>query len=54
MSGRDLDRLIYRQCPLKWEDTGEVLASEERERVLQKVCAHFDSKNIRWKFSSEQ
>ena len=51
MSGRDLDRLIYRQRPLNWDDTGEILTSEERRRVFEMVSEHFNRKNVRWRFS---
>jgi hypothetical protein len=44
------DRVIYRDCEMKWEDTGEQLTAEERERALQQVGKHLDSKNVRWEF----
>ena len=51
MSGSTgVDRIIYRQYPLRWNDTGEALTVEERERVLHKVAEHLDRAGIRWKF----
>src|SRR5262249_6029266 len=51
MSGSaDVDRVIYRQCPLRWNDTGETLTTAERERVFQKVTEHLDQSGIKWKF----
>jgi hypothetical protein len=46
-----IDRVIYHQCPLKWNDTGQALTTEEREKVFQKVVAYFDEAGIKWKFS---
>ncbi len=51
MSGHNVDRLIYRHYPLKWDDTGEMLSSEDSRRVFRKICQHFDRKNVRWQFS---
>jgi hypothetical protein len=51
MSGSTgIDRVIYRDCEMKWEDTGEQLTAEERGRALQQVGKHLDSKNVRWEF----
>jgi len=50
-SGRDFDRMIYRQCPLKWDDAGATLTPEEKGRVFQTIGAHFDCKKVGWKFS---
>jgi hypothetical protein len=51
MSGRaDVDRVIYRQCPLMWNDTCQTLTADEGERVFQKVGEHFDRAKIKWKF----
>ena len=51
MSGSTgVDRVIYRQCPLKWNDTGETLTAAEREKVFQKVGEHLDQSGIKWKF----
>lgn len=52
MSGSTgIDRLIYRQGPLKWNDTDALLTPEEAEKVFQKVGEHLDKSKIRWKFS---
>jgi len=51
MSSRaDVERVIYRQCPLKWNDTGQALTTEEREKVFQKVGEHLDQSGVKWKF----
>ena len=51
MSGRaDVERVIYRTCPLKWNDAGEPLTPGERESVFQKVGEYFDRSGIKWKF----
>ena len=50
MSGRaDVERVIYGQCPIKWNETGQTLIGEEREKVLQKVGEHLDQSGIKWK-----
>jgi hypothetical protein len=50
MSGRTgVDRVIYRDCPLKWDDTGKPLAPEEKDHVFRTVGDYFDSKGVRWK-----
>ena len=46
----DLDRLIFRRYPLKWDDSRELLNEAEEERVMQKFCAELDRNKIRWKF----
>jgi hypothetical protein len=52
MSGSaDFDRIIYRHCPMKWNDAGEMLTSIERDKVFQKVGEHLDKRKVRWKFS---
>jgi hypothetical protein len=51
MSGcADVERVIFRRCPLKWNDTGEALTTEERAKVFQKVGEHLDKSGIKWKF----
>jgi hypothetical protein len=51
MSGSgELDRLIYWRLPLKWNDSGEPLTPDEKERVLREVTAHLDAAGIKWKF----
>jgi hypothetical protein len=50
MSGRELDRIIYRSVPMKWDDTGEQLKAEDVARVIQYVCGYFDQNNVRWKY----
>lgn len=47
----EIDKVIYRRCPMKWNDTGESLTEAEREKVFQTVGAYFDEKKMRWKFS---
>jgi len=52
MSGRaEIERVIYRQCPLKWNDIGKALTTEERDRVLRKVGEHLDESGIKWRFN---
>ena len=46
----DLDRLILRSHPLKWEVSGELLGDAKAELVMQKFCHELDRKKIRWKF----
>ena len=46
----DLNRLIYRNYSLKWDDSEEVMSAVEAESVMQKFCAELDRKKIRWKF----
>lgn len=50
-SSSKIERLIYRQSPLKWNDTGVLLTPEEAEKVFQRVGEHLDKSKIRWKFS---
>src|ERR1019366_3383908 len=51
MSGSaGIDRVIYRDCQMKWDDTGEQLTPDERERALQKVREHLDERKVRWEF----
>jgi len=45
-----VDRVIYRQCPLNWNDTSEALTSEESERAYQILVEHFNRKKVRWKY----
>ncbi len=47
----DVDRVIYRGGPLRWNDAGEPLTPDEREKVFQKVGEHLDAAKIKWKFS---
>jgi len=49
----DVKRVIYRQCALKWNDTGPALTTAERENVFQKVGEHLDRSGIQWKFDGE-
>lgn len=52
MSGSTgIDRILYRLCPMKWNDTGEPLTEAERERVFQAVGEHLDKSKVRWEFS---
>jgi hypothetical protein len=48
----DLDRLVFPNQPLKWDDTGELLGKTEAERVMRSFCAELDRNKIRWKFGS--
>ena len=47
----EIDKVIYRRCPMIWSDTGESLTAAERDDVFQAVGDYFDKKKIRWKFS---
>jgi hypothetical protein len=47
----EIDKVIYRDWPMKWSDTGESLTEAERGKVFQVVSEYFDRKKIRWKFS---
>jgi hypothetical protein len=52
MSGSTgVDRILYRRCPMKWSDTGELLTEAEREKVFRKVGEYLDKGKIRWEFS---
>jgi hypothetical protein len=52
MSGSTgVDRIIYRRCPMKWNDTGEPLTEAEKEKAFQAVGEYLDKKKVRWKFS---
>ena len=52
MCGRaDVDRVVYRGCPLKWNDAGELLTPDQREKLFQKVGEYLDEAKIKWKFS---
>ena len=46
----DVNMLIYRRYPLKWNDTGEVLTSEDSAMAFRTVGDYLDKNNIRWKF----
>jgi hypothetical protein len=46
----DLDRLIFRNNLLKWDDGEELLSEAEAERVMRRFCAELDRKRIRWEF----
>lgn len=48
--GTGIERVIYRDNQMKWDDTGELLTAEERDRALQKVGEYLDGKKIRWEF----
>jgi hypothetical protein len=47
----DIDLVIYRKTPLKWQDTGELLSPEESDKVYSKLPHLLASKNIRWAYS---
>ena len=49
----DLDRLIFPNHPLNWDDTGELLCNAEAERVMRSFCAELDRKKIRWAFGGD-
>lgn len=51
MAVRDPERIIYRNCPMKWNDTGEPLTAAEREYVFHAVGEHLNRSKIRWRFS---
>jgi hypothetical protein len=35
---------------LNWNDTGEPLTPNEREKIFQKVGEDFDQSGVKWKF----
>jgi len=45
-----IDRVIYRDCAMTWDDTGEQLTADERDRALQKMGEYLDRGNVRWEF----
>ena len=45
-----VDRIVYRDCLLKWDDDGKPLNPAQRERVLQEVGKFLDRKGVKWKF----
>ena len=47
-----IDRVIYKENPLKWNDTTEALTVEERERAYQELIGHFNRNKVRWKYHS--
>jgi hypothetical protein len=49
--GTGVDRILYRRCPMKWNDTAEPLTEAERERVFQAVGEHLDKSKVRWEFN---
>jgi hypothetical protein len=52
MSGRTgIDRVIYRRCPLKWDDSGEDLTPGEKEKVFRVLTDMLDREKVRWAFS---
>ena len=48
---KNLDLLIYKEPPLKWRDTGELLTPEESEKVYSKLAEYLANKNLRWAYS---
>ena len=44
-----VDRMLYRQKNLKWDDNAEQLTSAECAEAYDAVCRHFRSRNLRWK-----
>jgi len=48
---KNLDLLIYKEPPLKWRDTGDLLTPEELEKVYSTLADYLASKNIRWAYS---
>jgi hypothetical protein len=46
-----LDFVIYREAPLEWHDTRELLSSEESSRVYSKLTDLLARRNIRWAYS---
>jgi len=47
----EYDRLLSKNCILKWDDNGVNLTPEERERVFKVVCDYLNKKKIKWKFA---
>jgi hypothetical protein len=51
MSGSTgVDRVIYRDSQMLWNDAGKQLSQEERKKVLQKIGEHLDKRKVRWEF----
>jgi hypothetical protein len=46
----EVDKMVYRDCPMRWSDTGENLTETERQKVFEVAAEYFARKNIRWKF----
>jgi hypothetical protein len=44
-------RLIYRDCPLKWDDNQKRFSEVEAKRVIQVLCEQLDRRGVRWKFA---
>ena len=53
LGNSDLDLVIYRNTPLKWQDTGALLSPEESDTVYSKLPDLLASKNIRWAYSEK-
>jgi hypothetical protein len=47
----DLDRIIFRYCPMKWSDNKEPLTHGKRKRAFKAVGDYLNGRKIRWKFS---
>jgi hypothetical protein len=46
-----LDFVVYRETPLKWRETKELLTAEEENRVYSKLPDLLARRNIRWAYS---
>ena len=46
-----VDWVLYRRCPMKWNDTEDPLIETEKERAFRAVGEYLDKKKVRWKFS---
>jgi len=49
--GEDVDRILFRYCPMKWSDDKKRLSSAERKIAFKAVGKFLDDQKIRWKFS---
>jgi hypothetical protein len=49
--GKDVDRIIFYYCPMKWSDSEKRLTAGERKKVFKAVGEYLDKEKIKWKFS---
>lgn len=46
-----VDLLVYKEEPLKWHQTGELLTPEESAKVHSTLVHYLAGKNLRWAYS---